>query len=82
MVPNTDQTETKKNPKILTKSEKVDFGLDFGGFGEIGLSRIGCREKGVKTHGVVYTRSRAERPLGEGFEHFGVKTLIFGDLKM
>ena len=56
--------------------------MDFGGFGEIGLSRIGCRLKGVKTHGVVYTRSRAERLLEDGFESFGVKTLIFEDLKM
>ena len=60
----------------------MDFGLDFGGFGEIGLSRIGCRLKDVKTHGVVYTRSRAERLLEDGFESFGVKTLIFEELKM
>ena len=56
--------------------------MDFGGFGEIGLSRIGCRLKAVKTHGVVYTRSRAERLLGDGFGTLGVKTLIFEDLKM
>jgi len=85
-VPRIDEIETKNFPKNFPKNLRklgfVAFGVDFGFFGEIGLSRNGCTSKGVTIQWLVRTRSPAERPFAEACETLGVQKLILGGLKV